>query len=89
MALDELQAVISTPTHPLARLTNTEIDAARKLLTAEGLVGPSVRFALLALEEPDKAEVPRFPHRRRHRSTRARHAASTSRPVDHTTSSSR
>ena len=60
MAIEELQAVVSTPTHPLARLTNTEIDAARKLLTAEGLVGPSVRFALLALEEPDKAEVLRF-----------------------------
>ncbi|MFB9236875.1 primary-amine oxidase [Plantactinospora siamensis] len=44
-------------THPLSRLTAAEIDAARDLFDAHGLLGPTVRFALLALEEPAKDEV--------------------------------
>ncbi|ASW57585.1 primary-amine oxidase [Plantactinospora sp. KBS50] len=44
-------------THPLSRLTAAEIDAARELFEAGGLLGPTVRFALLALEEPAKDAV--------------------------------
>lgn len=40
--------------HPLHRLTADEIDAARELFDRQGLLGPTVRFALLALEEPAK-----------------------------------
>jgi primary-amine oxidase len=58
-----------TEPHPLDRLTAAEIDAARELLTAQGLVGPTVRFSYLGLEEPPKAEVlahsPGDPVRRR------------------------
>jgi primary-amine oxidase len=47
----------STAVHPLQRLSAGEIDAARELLTGAGLLSPTTRFALLALAEPDKAEV--------------------------------
>jgi len=43
--------------HPLARLTADEIRAARALLDRHDLLGPTVRFALLALEEPPKEVV--------------------------------
>ena len=46
-----------TPTHPLARLTVDEIDAARQIITAGGLVNENTRFAYLGLAEPSKAEV--------------------------------
>jgi len=46
-----------TPTHPLARLTADEIDAARQIITAAGLVTDSTRFAYLGLAEPSKSEV--------------------------------
>jgi primary-amine oxidase len=44
-------------THPLARLSAAEIAAARSLLDNAGLLGPTTRFALLALEEPAKEVV--------------------------------
>lgn len=43
--------------HPLARLSAAEIGAARSLLDKAGLLGPTTRFALLALEEPAKDVV--------------------------------
>jgi primary-amine oxidase len=43
--------------HPLARLSAFEIGAARSLLDKAGLLGPTTRFALLALEEPPKEVV--------------------------------
>jgi primary-amine oxidase len=46
-----------TPTHPLARLSADEIDAARQIITAAGLVTETTRFAYLGLAEPTKAEV--------------------------------
>jgi primary-amine oxidase len=46
-----------TTDHPLARLTAAEIDTAREVLAEAGLVGESVRFPWLSLEEPAKAEV--------------------------------
>jgi len=51
-----LQASV-TPRHPLARLTADEIDAARQIITAGGLVTDSTRFAYLGLAEPSKDEV--------------------------------
>ncbi|MEE6311620.1 primary-amine oxidase [Plantactinospora veratri] len=46
-----------TDGHPLARLTADEIRAARTLLDRAGLLGPTVRFAVLALAEPAKDVV--------------------------------
>ncbi|WP_219418998.1 primary-amine oxidase [Pseudonocardia nigra] len=46
--------------HPLSRLTAEEIDAAREVLVAAGLVTDTTRFPLLSLEEPPKAEVLAF-----------------------------
>jgi primary-amine oxidase len=43
--------------HPLGRLSANEIDAARALFERHGLLGHSIRFALLALDEPAKADV--------------------------------
>src|SRR5215207_2879263 len=43
--------------HPLQRLSGPEIDAARVTIEKAGLLSPTTRFALLALEEPPKAEV--------------------------------
>lgn len=48
------------PDHPLARLRAGEIRAARALLARSGLLTEASRFALLALEEPPKAEVLAF-----------------------------
>jgi primary-amine oxidase len=48
------------PSHPLDRLTADEIRAARTLFAKADLLGESTRFALLGLEEPDKAEVLAF-----------------------------
>ncbi|ANY05301.1 primary-amine oxidase [Pseudonocardia sp. HH130630-07] len=44
-------------THPLSRLTATEIDSARAVLESHDLLGPEVRVPVLALEEPSRAEV--------------------------------
>ena len=46
-----------TPTHPLARLTADEIEAAVKILKVANLVTEATRFAYLGLAEPTKAEV--------------------------------
>jgi primary-amine oxidase len=50
-------AAVQTPDHPLAPLTAAEIDAAREVLVAAGLVGDTVRFPSLLLEEPSKRDV--------------------------------
>jgi primary-amine oxidase len=47
----------TTVVHPLQRLAADEIDAARELLARSDLLTDTTRFALLALAEPDKAEV--------------------------------
>jgi primary-amine oxidase len=47
----------ATAAHPLERLSASEMDHARELLEATGLLTPTTRFALLALEEPAKDEV--------------------------------
>jgi primary-amine oxidase len=46
--------------HPLSRLTAEEIDLARALLEAAGLITPTTRYAYLALAEPTKADVLAF-----------------------------
>jgi primary-amine oxidase len=45
------------PRHPLDRLSAEEIRIARTIVEKEGLLNPTTRFALLALEEPSKDEV--------------------------------
>ena len=61
MAVD---ATLNRPTvgnaHPLDRLSAAEIEAARRLFDEQGLLTPTTRFALLALEEPTKAQVLAF-----------------------------
>jgi primary-amine oxidase len=47
----------TTMQHPLSPLGVSEIDSFREILTAQGLVSDSIRFAYVALVEPDKAEV--------------------------------
>jgi primary-amine oxidase len=47
----------TTIQHPLSPLGVSEIDSFREILTAQGLVSDSIRFAYVALVEPDKAEV--------------------------------
>jgi primary-amine oxidase len=46
--------------HPLTRLSAAEIIAARSLIEKSGLLTPTTRFALLALEEPPKEVVLRY-----------------------------
>ena len=48
---------VDQPGHPLRRLTAGEIRTARALFERAELLGPTVRFALLALEEPAKEVV--------------------------------
>jgi primary-amine oxidase len=48
---------VPSDVHPLQRLSGAEIDAARVTIEKAGLLSPTTRFALLALEEPPKAEV--------------------------------
>src|SRR5262245_33082559 len=48
---------MSTPTHPLARLTAAEIEAAVAIIKDASLVTETTRFAYLGLDEPSKAEV--------------------------------
>jgi primary-amine oxidase len=43
--------------HPLARLSADEMREVRTILSAAGLVGETVRFTYVGLEEPAKAEV--------------------------------
>ncbi len=44
-------------THPLARLSEEEINATRELLAAAGVLVESTRFAYIGLAEPDKRQV--------------------------------
>ncbi|MBD0324567.1 MAG: tyramine oxidase, partial [Aldersonia sp.] len=46
-----------TVDHPLTPLTAAEIDSLRELLSSEGLVGESVRFVYVGLDEPAKSTV--------------------------------
>lgn len=46
--------------HPLAPITPAEIDAARDVLTAAGLVEETTRFSYVMLQEPTKDEVLAF-----------------------------
>jgi primary-amine oxidase len=48
---------VASRVHPLQRLSGPEIDAARVTIEKAGLLSPTTRFALLALEEPPKAAV--------------------------------
>jgi primary-amine oxidase len=43
--------------HPLAGLRAADIDAAREILDAVGLLGVSIRFVYVGVEEPTKAEA--------------------------------
>ncbi|MFJ9900661.1 primary-amine oxidase [Streptomyces sp. NPDC091280] len=53
-----MPAVIDpAPPHPLDRLTETDIRAARRVLEREGLLRKSVRFVYVGLEEPPKQAV--------------------------------
>ncbi|WP_417564233.1 primary-amine oxidase [Microbacterium sp.] len=45
------------PRHPLDPLTGTEIDRAREILVAAGLLGDTVRVPMLLPDEPTKAEL--------------------------------
>jgi primary-amine oxidase len=47
-------------THPLDRLSAEEIRSARQIIDKYGLLSPTTRFALLALEEPAKEQVLAF-----------------------------
>ncbi len=47
----------TTTTHPLAALTPAEIDRAREVLTAAGLVTEHTRFTYVLLHEPHKRDV--------------------------------
>ncbi|RFU22474.1 primary-amine oxidase [Geodermatophilus marinus] len=47
----------TTVTHPLARMTAAEIDTAREVVAAAGLVGERTKFVYVGLEEPHKADV--------------------------------
>jgi primary-amine oxidase len=46
--------------HPLDRLSADEIRSARQIIEKHGLLSPTTRFALLALDEPPKHEVLAF-----------------------------
>ncbi|HWD78872.1 MAG TPA: tyramine oxidase, partial [Kribbella sp.] len=45
------------PSHPLDRLSASELDLNRSILDAAGFVGPATRFPLVQLAEPSKADV--------------------------------
>jgi primary-amine oxidase len=49
--------VTTIPDHPLTPLSADEIRAARRIVDAHGLLGDSVRFVFVALEEPHKNDV--------------------------------
>jgi primary-amine oxidase len=50
----------TTRPHPLDRLTADEIRSARRIIDEHGLLSPTTRFTLLALEEPPKEQVLAF-----------------------------
>lgn len=47
-------------THPLDPMSAEEVVAVRRILELDGLLGESVRFAFLGLDEPDKPDVLAF-----------------------------
>ncbi len=55
---------VSAPAHPLAPITPEDIDAAREVVAAAGLVAESTRFVYVGLQEPAKAEWSGSPQRR-------------------------
>ncbi|MFF5992751.1 primary-amine oxidase [Prauserella flavalba] len=50
----------TTATHPLDPMSPDEVGQVRRILVDAGLLAETVRFAFLALEEPDKADVLAF-----------------------------
>jgi len=54
------QTPSAAPDHPLATLTADEIRAVRRIVDAHGLLGESVRFVCVALDEPHKKTVLAF-----------------------------
>ena len=54
------QTPSAAPDHPLAPLTADEIRAVRRIVDAHGLLGESVRFVYVALDEPHKKTVLAF-----------------------------
>jgi primary-amine oxidase len=54
---DILSPALALVTHPLDRLTAAEIDAAREVVIAAGLLAETIRVAYLGLEEPPKSVV--------------------------------
>lgn len=54
------QAGAAPPDHPLTPLSAAEIQAVRRIVAANGLLGEDVRFAYVALEEPPKGTVLAF-----------------------------
>jgi primary-amine oxidase len=55
-----LDQQVTSSAHPLDRLSADEIDTARRIVDEQGLLSPTTRFALLALEEPPKDQVLAF-----------------------------
>jgi primary-amine oxidase len=55
-----LEQQVTNSAHPLDRLSADEIDTARRIVDEQGLLSPTTRFALLALEEPPKDQVLAF-----------------------------
>ncbi len=61
LAPGRLAAVAATGVaHPLDPLSKDELVAAVQILKAEGKVGPTARFPMIALDEPPKQEVRGF-----------------------------
>ena len=52
-----LRPAAAVPRHPLDPLTATEIETARAVLVAAGLLGDTVRVPMLLPYEPDKSEL--------------------------------
>ncbi len=55
-----LEQQVKSSAHPLDRLSADEIDTARRIVDEQGLLSPTTRFAMLALEEPPKEQVLTF-----------------------------
>lgn len=59
-AFIETATTTGAPDHPLTPLSADEIRAVRRIVTEHGLLGDSVRFVFVALEEPHKLVVQAF-----------------------------
>ncbi|MGH3450861.1 MAG: primary-amine oxidase, partial [Haloechinothrix sp.] len=57
MTVTQPPSTITQPPHPLAMVTEEEIDRVREIASSAGMLGETVRFAFCALEEPDKQVV--------------------------------